>query len=278
MQTAVERWREMIQARASQMDAAYARLGRTSADFWDRRARGFHRATRESALADPFYTYLSARITPQDSVLDVGAGTGRFALALAPLVRHVTALDPNATMLRYLSESIEESGATNISAVQSRWEDALAGLQADVVICSHVLYPILDIVPFLQKLRSAARKACYLYLRATHIDTLTASLWRHFHGDERRLPPGYIHALDVLYELGVYARVEVVRAPLALKYPSMQEAEDELIEQLILEDSPRVRAELRALLVNWLSEQPDRTWSSPPLDTISAILWWPVDL
>jgi hypothetical protein len=36
MDTAVERWTALINARAQQMDATYARLGRTSADYWDR--------------------------------------------------------------------------------------------------------------------------------------------------------------------------------------------------------------------------------------------------
>lgn len=278
MQTAVERWRELLQARAAQMDAAYARLGRTSADFWDRRARGFHRSTRANASDDPFYSHLRKYVTAQDSVLDVGAGTGRFALALAPFVRQVTALEPNGSMLRYLREEIAASAVSNLVAIQSRWEDAPADLRADIVICSHVLYPILEIVPFLQKLHNASERACYLYLRATHIDALTAPLWRHFHGDERQLPPGYIHTLDVLYELGIYAQVEVVRAPFALKYPSVQEAEDELVEQLILEDSPSVRSELRTLLENWLSQEADHTWSSPQQDMISALLWWPRDL
>jgi SAM-dependent methyltransferase len=263
MQTAVERWQEILQVRAAQMDAAYARLGRSSADFWDRRARGFHRATRDSAGSDPFYNYLRPRLTTQDSLLDVGAGTGRFALAFAPHVRQVIALEPNSAMLGFLRGEIEARGLSTISTVQSNWEDAPADLRAEIVICCHVLYPVLDIVPFLQKLHRATRRACYLYLRATHIDALTAPLWQHFHGEERRQPPGYIHVLDVLYELGIYAGVEIVRAPYAFKYPSIQEAENELIEQLILEDSSRTRAELRALLKNWLHEQEDHTWCSP---------------
>lgn len=277
MQTAVERWQELLQARAEQMDAAYARLGRTSADFWDRRARGFHRSTRQNASDDPFYQHLRNSVTARDTVLDVGAGTGRFALALASHVRQVTALEPNASMLSYLRQEIAASGTNNIVTIQERWEEASADLRADIVICSHVLYPIREIVPFLQKLHSATQRACYLYLRATHLDALTAPLWRHFHGDERQLPPGYIHALDILYELGIYAQVEVVKAPFALKYPTKQDAEDELVEQLILEDSPRVRSELRALLANWLHENPDQSWSSPQQEIISAVLWWTRD-
>ena len=275
MQTAVERWQEMVQARATQMDAAYARLGRTSADFWDRRAPNFHRSTRESASRDPFYTRVRERVTARDSILDVGAGTGRFALALAPFARQVTALEPNGPMLGYLRAEIEASGTGNITTMQCRWEDAPADVRADIVICSHVLYPILDIAPFLRKLDSASEQVCYLYLRATPIDALTAPLWQHFHGDERQLPPGYIHALDVLYELGIYAQVEVVKAAFTLNYPSLQAAEDELIEQLILADTPSTREVLQTLLKDWLSKQADQSWSSPRQDMISAIFSWP---
>ena len=100
METAIERWKAILTARAQQMDAAYVRLGRTSADFWDRRAKGFHRTTRDSVAIDPFFTRLREEITEQTTVLDVGAGTGRFALAFASLVKHVTAVEPNATMLK----------------------------------------------------------------------------------------------------------------------------------------------------------------------------------
>ena len=272
METAVERWQTLIRARATQMDAAYAHLGRTSADFWDRRARSFHRTTRESAASDPFYLRLREEVTAQSSVLDVGAGTGRFSLALAPFARQVTALEPNASMLNYLRAEIAENGIHNLTTVESTWEDAPGDPRADIVMCSHVLYPILDIVPFLEKLHAASQRACYLYLRATPLDMLTAPLWRHFHGDERCLPPGYIHALDVLYELGIYANVQVITAPFALTYPSLQNAEDELLEQLILEDSAETRRELRGLLENWLVE--GTPWHSPPWEMASAILWW----
>ena len=271
METAVERWDALLQARAQQMDAAYARLGRTSADFWDRRARGFHRTTRDTVARDPFFARLRREVTLQTTVLDVGAGTGRFTLALAPLVQHVTAVEPNAAMLDYLRQDMSEQGLNNISIVQTTWEDAPGNLSADMVICSHVLYPIMDIVPFLAKLQAAAGGACYLYLRAEHIDALTAHLWRHFHGDERCLPPGYIHALDVLFEIGIYADVEIVKLPVSVRFPSLDVAVNELLEQLILPADERTRTQLRKLLEDWLVER-DGMLIPPVEETICAIV------
>ena len=255
MQTAVERWDALLDARARQMDAAYARLGRSSAEFWDRRARGFHRATKDTVAHDPFFTRLSGEVTSRTTMLDVGAGTGRFTLAFAPLSQHITAVEPSNAMLQYLRQDLSERGLTNITMLQTTWQDAPTDLSADIVICCHVLYPIQDIVPFLTKLSAAARRACYLYLRATHVDALTAHLWRHFHGDERCLPPGYIHVLDVLFEMGMYADVEIVRLPISIRYPSLDVATDEMLEQLILPPDEATRGELRSLLQDWLVER-----------------------
>ncbi|OLB46596.1 MAG: hypothetical protein AUH05_01325 [Ktedonobacter sp. 13_2_20CM_53_11] len=255
METAVERWKIMLNLRAQQMDAAYARLGRTSADFWDRRARRFHSTTKDAVVHDPLLRRLQDVVTAHTSVLDVGAGTGRFLLALAPTAGHITAVEPNAAMLGYLRKDADGQGLTNITIIQSIWQDAPETLAADIVICSHVLYPIVDIVPFLAKLIKATGHICYIYMRATSIDALTGHLWKHFHGDERRLPPGYIHVLDVLYELGIYADVEVVKLPVILSYPSVDVAVEEVSEQLILPGDDATRKELRHLLEDWLVER-----------------------
>ncbi len=273
MGSAVERWNEIHDARAHQMDAAYARLGRTSADFWERRARGFHRSTKDTVANDPFYLRLRDIVTPQMSVLDVGAGTGRFTLALAPQAKHITAVEPSSAMLNYLRQDASERGLTNISSIQTTWQEAPDALQADIVICSHVLYPIRDIVPFLAKLNAAALQGCYLYLFATHLDAQLNHLWRHFHGEERHLPPGYIHVLDVLYEMCIYANVEIVKLPSSLRYPSLDVAVQELLERLILRDDEQTRAELRRLLLGRLVER-DGMLVTTVQEVVCGIVWW----
>lgn len=273
MSTAVERWQALLDARAWQMDAAYAQLGRSSADFWDRRAKGFYRATKDTVASDPFFLRVRHEVNSQTTVLDVGAGTGRFTLALAPSARHVTAIEPNARMLDFLRHDASELGLSNISFVQTTWQNAPDDLYADIAICSHVLYPIRDIVPFLAKLQAATRRACYLYLRATSIDAVFGHLWQHFHGDERVPSPGYIHALDVLYEMGIYANVEVVKLPQSMRYPSLDIAVRELVEQLILPDDESTRGALRDLLEGWLVEQ-DGVLVPPIREMVGAIIWW----
>jgi len=266
MQNAIERWQALIDTRAQQMDAAYADLGRTSADFWDRRARGFHRATKDTVGNDPLFQRLQQVVTPQMAVLDVGAGTGRFALALAPQTRQIVAVEPNAAMLNYLRQDATEKSIANITYVPTTWQDAPADLSADIVICSHVLYPIRDIEAFLAKMRQATRQSCYIYMRAVHFDQIANPLWRHFHGSERAQPPTYIHALDVMYEMGIYADVEIVKMPQTMRYPTLEIALDEMQEQLILPDDAKTRAELRKLLEGWLIERGGVL--TPPVDEL----------
>ncbi len=205
--------------------------------------------------------------------MDVGAGTGRFSLALAPQVDHIIAVEPSAAMMDFLRQDAADKDLRNISYVQTTWQEAPDNLQADIVMCSHVVYPIRDIEPFLSKLHKATHQGCYIYARATHIDALTADLWRHFHHDERCMPPSYIHVMDVLYEMGIFANVEIVSLPPSLRYPSLDVAVTEMTEQLILPVDETTRVELRALLEGWLVEM--NGVLVPPLqEMVCAIICW----
>jgi 2-polyprenyl-3-methyl-5-hydroxy-6-metoxy-1,4-benzoquinol methylase len=270
MQSALERWQAIINARAQQMDAAYARLGKSSAGYWDRRAHNYHHATKETVVHNPLYLKLRSEITPQTTLLDVGAGTGRFALALAPQARQVVAVEPNASMLNYLRQGARDQHITNITCIPTTWQDAPTNLQGDIVLCSHVLYPIRDIDTFLLKMRAATLHTCYIYMRAIALDALTADLWQHFHGEQRCLPPAYIHALDVLYELDIYANVEIVLAPVSPRYDTLDRAVEEQLEQLILPDTAETRTELRHLLAQWLVERDGILM--PPVDQLPCAI------
>lgn len=54
---------------------------------------------------------------PADRALDLGAGTGLLALALAPRVAHVTAVDVSEAMVDRLAQNAAKEGLTNVEAV-----------------------------------------------------------------------------------------------------------------------------------------------------------------
>src|SRR5262249_42081636 len=104
------------------MNAAYAHLGKSSAGYWDRRARNYHHATKETVAHNPLLLKLRAEITPQTTLLDVGAGTGRFALALAPQAKEIIAVEPNASMLAYLQQEALTKNISNITCISTTWQ------------------------------------------------------------------------------------------------------------------------------------------------------------
>jgi hypothetical protein len=134
-----------------------------------------------------------------------------------------------------------------------------------------VLYPIRDVDTFLAKLRKATRQACYIYMRARHFDEISSSLWQHFHHYERLPMPSYIHALDVMYDMGIYADVEIVKLPSGMRFPSLDIAVEEMKEMLILSDDKAIQDELRTLLAQWLIERGSML-SMPVENLIGAIM------
>ena len=55
---------------------------------------------------------------PESTVVDLGAGTGQFTLAAAPVSRRVVAVDVSPVMLEVLRENLSRHKATNAEAVR----------------------------------------------------------------------------------------------------------------------------------------------------------------
>jgi SAM-dependent methyltransferase len=56
-------------------------------------------------------------LTTDDTVLDLGCGTGQLAVPLAARVRHVVGMDPEPDMLHHAKESAARNGTRNVSWV-----------------------------------------------------------------------------------------------------------------------------------------------------------------
>ncbi|MBX7264703.1 methyltransferase domain-containing protein [Micromonospora sp. Llam7] len=104
---------------------------------------------------------LDRRPDAELTVLDVGGGTGGFAVPLALVGHRVTVVDASPDALAALSRRAAEAGvAERVRAVQGDG-DALAGLvepaSVDLVLCHAVLEVVDDPVPVVSALAGALR-------------------------------------------------------------------------------------------------------------------------
>ncbi|MEX0785963.1 MAG: class I SAM-dependent methyltransferase [Dehalococcoidia bacterium] len=272
----IERWRRIVVARREQHDAICAAQGRTTGDYWGRRAEGFRKFVQEAARnTDPFLECLRQRLRAQDDVLDVGAGTGRHTSALAPQVRHITALDPSEAMLAFLHEDIAAQGLNNVDVIAGAWPDAAERApQVDVAISAHVVYPIEDIVPFLRALDGHARRYCFLNLMAGQPWFDQLDLWEAVHGEARMPQPTYIEVVNVLHQLGCLANVEIVFVETPRVFEGLDEAAERFSETVAAGEDPERVARLRAALQERLQPLDGGRLAFPrgryPIGTV----WW----
>jgi SAM-dependent methyltransferase len=140
-------------------------------------------------------------------VLDVGAGTGRYAVPLAELGARVVAVEPNAAMASLLGEQARARGVS-VAVEQAEWPAAEPRVgSADVVLCAHVVYPIADIVPFLRALDRAARCAVVMVARLGQVDDALAHVFAAVHGEPRVPMPALPELHMLLLQLGIPASV-----------------------------------------------------------------------
>lgn len=270
---AAARWRRLVTERLGELERLSPAAGSVSGSFWDSRADRYAASVRRANTErDPFLRRLRRLTDASSTVLDVGAGTGRFALALTDAVGHVTAVEPSSAMLAILRRDAQERGLANLTAVQATWDEARVE-PADVAFSAFVLTLVPDAVSFLVKLDAMARDHALLYLGAYSGDAVLDPLWRHFHGAPRVPGPSYLDALAVLRELGVEHRVRVVEIPDHRRWATVEDAVVSYRDALLLDDTEQVRAELAELLASWL---PGRrgAYRSPLRVLPAAIVEW----
>jgi SAM-dependent methyltransferase len=197
-------WREVVEKRQAHRTRRAAETG--GLDVWGDRAAEFdERVRRRWCQADSTRAFVRTLMDPAATFLDIGAGPGAWAIYLAPYVRQVTALDPSPGMLARLRANVAREGLENIVIVQDRWPEAEVPAH-DFVFCSHAMYGVPDLEPFLRQMMASARRMCFFLLRAPAPDSLMAEAAQTIWGQPHDLPD-FTLAYNVLLQMGVYANV-----------------------------------------------------------------------
>src|SRR2546423_1338632 len=191
-----QRWQDIVADRASLAG------GQTDRHYWDRRAKSFARAT--ATRADEFIQVIEPYVSPRKPLVDVGAGAGRHAVPVADRLEWVPAVEPSEGMRAQMP------GRDNMTVIASVWEDAEVA-QADLVICSHVLYGVADPVGFISKMNHTARERVFVMMRETELPHAGAELRRRLLGDAGPRMPRFSDLFNLLVQMGRAALQELLR-------------------------------------------------------------------
>ncbi|SMB82794.1 class I SAM-dependent methyltransferase [Deinococcus hopiensis] len=106
-------------------------------------------------------------LSSTSEVLDLGAGTGEFALAAAKMCRRVVAVDISQTMLKVLHRKALQALATNLEVVNSGLLQFVPDGDFDFVYCRNTLHHLPDFwkVQALGRMHAALRPGGVLRLR-----------------------------------------------------------------------------------------------------------------
>ena len=132
--------------------------GKEAAAFWDKRSESYEKNVSQSTYTDELIT--RRVLSAEDSVLDVGGGSGLMAVPIAQKVRCVTVLDISNGMLNLLKSKTESMRIFNIDIINKNWyeTDIKSEIEPhDVVLASRFLPMGNRLQSSLEKMNSAAK-------------------------------------------------------------------------------------------------------------------------
>jgi SAM-dependent methyltransferase len=252
--SAIEVWKQRVAAHHAQSRMVRAALGDTTVDHWETAAPFFK--ANPHRLDDIEVNRLAQEVDQTMTVLDVGGGAGRFALALALRCQYVTVVEPSPSMRASLHQIAAEAGIDNVTVVAKRWEEAEVK-PADVVISAHVIYMIEDIQAFVVKLVEHAREQVLMPTFMRPPMARYSPLWPWVHGENRVEPPGAAEFMQVLWEMGIYPNLEMFAPEPFRALKDWQTALKTLRQRMYVQPGSDADARLQHAMHELLVETPD---------------------
>ena len=242
-------------------------------EYWDERVDQFEGVIKQSNRMEMILSRIV--IEPDYTILDIGAGPGTVTIPLAKAGGAVTAIEPSKGMLARLTENASKEEVSNIRCIPKKWEDVEIGKDIDVeehdVVLASYSMVMKEIKSTLLKMNDAAKRYVYIFTGAGHKNA-GSSFWASLH--HGKPSPDYIYLYNILYQLGIYANVDIMDSDFEMQFPDLDAAVQHYIQHFkgwvdISEDNEE---KLRAYLSENLVEVAGMLSLKQNMKT--AMIWW----
>lgn len=272
----VQRWNDLVIAR----NWKYEPKTETDFDYWQKNAHDYSRRVMSRwTQPDSTRDFLIAALQKKAgaTLLDIGAGTGNWAIQLAPYLAHVTAIEPSAGMSSVFNEVLQEQkpAIENISLVNGKWPEVQTRPH-DFTLCSHAMYGFADLRAALEKINQVTRDTCFLLIRAPQPNDPLARLARRFWGHPDDSPNFHV-LYNACLQLGIYPNVLFEEA--SRPHPRCYESPDAALEDLrmrfhLAETDPGID-KIRSILAENLKQNESGNWMLAMHVKVALVYWKP---
>lgn len=204
--------------------------------YWSKYAHNYDIRRHQGKGIEDEVQMVSDSIDQDMTVLEIGAGTGIFTEKIAKKVKNVTVVEPSSSMIRVLKGNLGKKGISNVEIVQSKWEDADVA-EHDVVLACGCLYVFYDIERALEKMLAKARKRLLLTHGINRPGNIYSEAAELLGVEPPSSGPDYLTLYRVLYQMGVYADIHILRSRGSVLYDDIDHAINTWAQRLGLENT-----------------------------------------
>ncbi len=188
----------------------------------DRFARMADRFGRGWSGEDPLLPLLLP-LAKGRTVIDVGAGVGRYALPLAEVAREVIAVEPSPAMRAHLEPAA--AGHANIRVVPVPFLEADLP-PVDMVLCVHVVHFVADAPAFIRRAEALSRETVAFAIRHDAMLGGFGDLWAKYRGSAAPTQPRFPDLYNLLLAMGHTPDVSFYRRGYGGRFGSAAEARE----------------------------------------------------
>lgn len=246
---------------------------RKGPEEWDKKATSFSSRTKNNDYVDLFIDQLP--LESSFTVLDIGSGPGTLALPIAKQVKKVTAIDFSSGMLEILNKHATEENIQNVTTLQCSWEDDWQKKEIhphDIAIASRSV-GVEDLEMALEKINMAAKR--YVFISDRVGATPFEAEAFHFIGRKFESGPDYIYTLNILYSMGIYPNVTMLRPNPVTAYPSLETALDSykwMFKDLSQKEEIALMEYVKKNIIRQGSDDSITVQRNSPVQW--ALIWW----